>query len=74
MSLFIGVVGSPVPEEEYPEPQHNALEEGYLALGCASGTVHDSAWMDSSMGTDYGHGSRFEHEEASFLTKVKAKE
>lgn len=58
---------------EADAPQHNALEEGYIALGDPSGPTNKTAWRDDSEGTCYGNGRRYEYEEIPALTKVPSR-
>jgi hypothetical protein len=58
------------------EPAHerapNPLETGVLSEGRASRPT-GTAWYDTSMGTDYGNGCRFDHEETATMTKIPSR-
>ena len=50
------------------QPEHSALEEGYIAEGGASAPTGIHGW--DNPGTGYGGGERFEYEETPGMTKV----
>ena len=56
-------------DSEPKKPEPDALQNGFINEGCASGPT-GVAWYDSSSGSDYGHGRRFEHEETPYMTKI----
>jgi hypothetical protein len=62
----------------YPEgedttvPADDPLQTGYICEGNASGPTGSSLWYDTSVGTDYGHGERYETEETRYMTKVRS--
>lgn len=73
MILLMGSSDDCFGSTEAVEPQHNALEEGYICEGSASAMTHKTGWMDDSEGPCYGNGRRYEYEEIPTLTKVPSK-
>jgi hypothetical protein len=53
-------------------PSHDPLKEGYICEGDASGPTGASQWYDTSAGTDYGHGERYETEETRYLVRTRS--
>lgn len=51
-----------------PDP----LQEGYIHGGSASDPTNPELWLDSSSGTDYGHGERYEREETYGMARVRS--
>jgi hypothetical protein len=62
----------------YPEgdstamPSEDPLQTGYICEGNASGPTGEFKWADTSSGTDYGNGERYETEETRYMTKVRS--
>ena len=67
--MFILEIGMGSVDSEPKKPESNSLQTGVLYEGCASDPT-GVAWHNTSSGTDYGHGRRFEHEETPEITKI----
>jgi hypothetical protein len=57
---------------DVPEPAENTLETGVVSR-CPALTRVGEAWFDSSQGTTYGNGVRYQHEETPTIAKVAHK-
>lgn len=69
-SVLIGIDSG---EADKPaSPAESPLQSGFIDEGCASGPT-GAGWYDSSTGVDYGHGTRYDSEEARYITKVPSK-
>jgi len=60
-------------EESPTEEMGDSLQTGYICEGSASGPTGSSLWYDTSAGTDYGQGQRYETEETRYMSKVRSK-
>jgi hypothetical protein len=55
--------------DEFNDPAKDPVQTGFICEGSANAPT-GTAFGDSSRGTDYGHGQRFEHEETPSMTKI----
>ena len=70
-TIVLGISAECDGAEQAPE-HDNALECGYIDEGSASAPIGVS-WYDTSKGTTYGGGHRYDCEETAYMAKVPSK-
>jgi hypothetical protein len=54
---------------DYNDPAKDPVQTGFIDEGSACAKT-GTAWADTSYGTEYGHGKRFDYEETPSMTKI----